>query len=131
MFVPTLLVSAAIWSFGKLQLKAIENNYGIQNAESLNLTNSVQLLDQYTQPDFSDMIQVADRTPDRFMEQEYQDSCNNALKEKSSYLVVRRTKRLFIMDIKITNSYLKFYRIFMNRMGISAQAPTSTVPFRY
>lgn len=94
MFVPTFLVSVAIWSFGKVQLKQIEHTYGIKDAVTTDLANSVQLLDRYTESNFAEMIQIVQDSPEMFLNQEYLAAYNAGLLEKSSYMIVRQNDRI-------------------------------------
>ncbi len=90
MFVPILLSSIALWSFGRIELKAIAQNYGISDADTLNLTNSVQLLDRYTMMEFEELCGMAETNPDVFSDITYLSEINKLLNEKASYLVVRK-----------------------------------------
>ncbi len=90
MFVPILLSAVAIWSFGRIELNAIARNYGVSDVNTLNLTNSVQLLDQYTVAEFEELCEMAKTDTDAFYDVDRLNSMNQSLNEKLSYLVVRK-----------------------------------------
>jgi signal transduction histidine kinase len=90
MFVPILLSGAAVWSFGRMEQRAIQQNYGISDVNALNFTNSVQLLDRYTMQEFEQLQELAKNSSQQFSDTAYLDGLNEALLEKDSYLVVRK-----------------------------------------
>ncbi len=93
-FVPLLLAAAAIWGFSSIQIKEIEQNYGLHDLDVFHLTNTVQLLNRYTVQDFDGLQKTAREDPSAFFEQEYLDSVNQTLEGKFSYLVVRQGTRI-------------------------------------
>jgi signal transduction histidine kinase len=94
MFVPILLSVAAVWSFGRMELRAIRQNYGISDVGTLNLTNSVQLLDQYTMQEFEQLQELAENSPEQFANVGCLNGINEVLLTKDSYLVVRREQEI-------------------------------------
>lgn len=88
-FVPLFLAAITIWGFFSFRMKVIEQNYGIQDADAYNLTNSVQLLNRYTIKDFDELKNKAGAEPEAFRDERYLDEVNQNLESKYSYLVVR------------------------------------------
>ena len=70
LFVPIFLAGIVSVGFLNIQVKLIEENYGLQNADMFNITNVVQLLNRYTTPDFEELIQVSEERPSKL---EYKD----------------------------------------------------------
>lgn len=89
-FVPIVLAIFTIWGFRNIQVKAIEQNYGLEGKDSYSLTNSVQLLNRYTIADYEELQKTADTDPDDLEEDSYQKQMNDELKKKYSYLIVRK-----------------------------------------
>lgn len=87
--VPLLLTSIALFGFGRYQLSSIENNYGISVSYN-SFSNSVQMLSISTKKIFEDMKEEAVQTPDRFLDVDYLCSLNDKLKNRNSYLIVRK-----------------------------------------
>lgn len=94
LFVPILLAGIVSVGFLNIQVKLIEENYGIQNADMFNITNVVQLLNRYTAPDFEEIIRVSEDTPAKLENKDYLKSVDKKLKEKYSYLIVRKGDEL-------------------------------------
>ena len=95
LFVPLFLAGITMCGFAGIQMKAIEQTYGIQNADALNLTNSIQLLNRFTSPDFETIRNTSRKTPYKFEDEEFLLSTNKALEQKYSYLVVLLDEKVF------------------------------------
>ena len=94
-FVPIFLACAMFFGFLNIQVKLIQDTYGIKDADIYSLTNMVQLLNRYTIEDFEELILVAEHTPEKMENVNYLLSVDNSLKEKHSYLVVRKGNTIF------------------------------------
>ena len=89
LLVPMVLSSLAIAGFSQVQKRAIEQNYGIEDAEVYKFSNSVQMLNRYTASDFDELTKLANAETDKFLNKEYLKEKNEQLKKKFSYIVVR------------------------------------------
>ncbi len=89
-FVPILLSVLVLFSLQKIQLKAIEQTYGIVESNYNYFSNSTQLLHRFTKDSFEQLKEVAKKHPEQLEDTEYLEQTNAALEEKSSYLVVRK-----------------------------------------
>lgn len=94
-FVPIFLACIVSFGFFNVQIRLIEENYGIQNVDAYSITNMVQLLNRYTKADFEEIIKVSENTPDKLENIEYLQSVDNRLNDKYSYLVVRKGNTFF------------------------------------
>ena len=93
-FVPIVLMMAALFSFQRIQVKAIEQTYGIKENNYSYFSNSMQLLSRFTKECFKELKDAAKNDPARLEDQEYLNELNQTLEEKSSYLIVRKDKEL-------------------------------------
>lgn len=93
-FVPIFLSTVTIASFMSVQMRLIEQNYGVKNGSTLNLTNSVQLLNRYTIVDYEELERIAAANPKMLLDLDFLNERNLRLKEKFSYLVLRVGDRL-------------------------------------
>lgn len=89
-FVPILLAILVLFSFQKIQIKAIEQTYGIAENNYNYLSNSTQLLHRFTKDSFEELKEVAKNQPEKLEDTDYLEQTNAALEEKNSYLVVRK-----------------------------------------
>ncbi len=89
-FVPIALACVTCLGFSKIQVKAIEETYGIVQDENHTFTNTTQLLNRYTADDFTALKEIAKKDASRLFQVESQQEINEKLKEKYSYLIVRR-----------------------------------------
>ena len=90
-FVPVCLTGVALFGFRNVQLREIEQTYGVgDNSDYTYLTNSVQLLSRYTKDMCKTISEKAKAAPDNFEDVTYLNELNNQLKEKYSYLIVRK-----------------------------------------
>lgn len=90
MFVPLFFAMIGLFGFNAIQIRMIEENYGIKNVDTYGLTNSIQILNRYTKTDFEQMQRMAKEEPEAFLDRERMSDWNNSLIQKSSYLVVCR-----------------------------------------
>jgi len=88
--IPIIFTGAALMVFSQYQLNAIEKRYGIENATYENLSNTTQILSGMTTQIFNDLQEQAEEDPSFFENKEYLDTINTELKDKDSYLVVRK-----------------------------------------
>lgn len=93
-FVPILLALVVLFSFQKMQIRVIEQTYGVENADYDYFPNSMQLLSRFTKDTFAELSATAKRHPEQMEDETYLEHMNNILKEKNSYLVVRREDAL-------------------------------------
>ena len=90
LFVPIFLASVVSFGFLNLQVKMIEENYGLQDADLLSVANPVQMLNRYTTEDFENIIEVSERQPGKLEHVDYLKSVDRKLKEKYSYLIIQK-----------------------------------------
>lgn len=112
MFVPIVLAGITFTGFWKVQIKALEQTYGVKESDYSYLMNSLQLLNRYTIKDYSNLLDIAGNYPDRLLDREYVDRLNQELRKKFSYLIVRREKVIlfdgnedFALDYSILPGY--------------------------
>lgn len=94
-FVPVLLACLVLVGFQKIQLKEIAKTYGIvEDGDYTYLTNSLQLLSRYTTGVCTDLVGVCKDNPQRLSDRDYLEAVNQELKDKYSYLIVRKDDSL-------------------------------------
>lgn len=90
LFVPILLAGLVMFTFQKVQMKAIGQTYGIEESNYNYLMNSVQLLNRYTREEYTRLVNETHDNPDKFSDVSYLGQINQELQEKYSYLIVRK-----------------------------------------
>lgn len=90
MIVPIVLAGFTFMGFWRVQIKALEQTYGFEDSDYSYLMNSVQLLNRYTVKDYSNLADIAENFPDRFLDEDYRKRLNLELQKKYSYLIVRK-----------------------------------------
>lgn len=93
-FVPILLALVVLFSFQQIQIKAIEQTYGVENEDYSYFSNSMQLLSRFTRESFTELSETAKQHPEKMEDEAYLEHINDILQEKSSYLVVRKADTL-------------------------------------
>lgn len=89
-FVPILLALIVLFSFQHIQLKAIEQTYGVDGDNYSYFSNSMQLLSRFTKDTFEKLSDAAMNHPEKLMDTDYLDNLNTVLEGKCSYLIVRK-----------------------------------------
>lgn len=80
--------------FGKVQSKILLQAYDLNTSPYEYLSNSIRLLNGFTRGIFEQLQQVAEQEPEKLENVKYLTEINNSLKEKYSYLLVRRGSEL-------------------------------------
>ncbi len=106
LFVPILLAVLVLFGFQKIQIKAIEQTYGIAGNDYNYLSNSTQLLHRFTKDSYEKLKSDAEKHPEKFEDDTYLDEVNEELRQKCSYLVVRRDNALVYIGTDAGNSLL-------------------------
>lgn len=94
LFVPLSLAGITIYGFNLVQTKLIEETYGLVDVEAYGITNSMQLLNRFTKADFEQIQHMAQTEPEKLEEQAFLRDLDSALKEKYSYLIVRKDEEI-------------------------------------
>ncbi len=96
-FVPIVLVWVAFCSFRHIQMKELQENYGIEATDYTYLLNTVQLLNRYTEEDFEALVEMADKNPGQLENVAYLREVDDALAEKNSFLLVRKGEEIYFL----------------------------------
>lgn len=94
-FVPTFLALITIAGFCNFQTHMIEQTYGIKNADASNVFNSIQMLNRYTVSEFEEIKKAIATEAEQLTQQRFLEEMNEDLKQKYSYLVVRKENLIY------------------------------------
>lgn len=86
-FVPVLLTCGVIIGFKNIQIREIEENYGLEKYDYL--TSSIQMLSQCSKGVYSSIKAEIEKTPDKYVDKAYLQEKNSSLSAKKSYIMVR------------------------------------------
>ncbi|MFP3155781.1 HAMP domain-containing histidine kinase [Lachnospiraceae bacterium ZAX-1] len=109
-FVPVLLAGVTLWGFGKIQLKAIQQNYEIEGNPYDYLTNSVRVLSRVTKSNFESLQKIANSKPENLEDIQFLDEVNQSLTHKCSYIIVRKDRALIYNGNSIVPENLPEYK---------------------
>ena len=85
---PISLTCAVLWGFYTLQTREAQQNYDLEAEETDGiLSNSLQLMNRYTQSDYAEILELARSDPEKLQSEEYLVQENEKLREKSSFLI--------------------------------------------
>ena len=105
-FVPIFLASLVLFSMQRIQIRAIEQTYGIDSSGYNYFSNSVQLLNRFTRDIYKELNTVAAEHPEKIENMDYLEQENQKLEEKASYLIVRRDMELVFIGKNAATSLL-------------------------
>ena len=106
LLVPILLCGISITAVSRYQMRSIEETYGIEfNLETL--TNTMQIISEYTESIRSQLEQTAEETPDKFRDYNYLTQVNEELQNKFSYLLVEINDEIYYQGTEENIDYLK------------------------
>lgn len=92
--VPFLLFAVAFFGFTKYQMGQIEKSYGIPISYE-NLSDSMQVIGTTTQEIFEELKEQAKANPERFLDESFLEEVNESLKDKHSFLLVRKDDEIY------------------------------------
>ena len=81
--------------FSRYQIRSLENNLGISGVTYETLSDSVQVLNKATQSNFEQIREKGAEDPDLFLDKEYLNRVNEELRDKYSFLIVRKSDLLY------------------------------------
>lgn len=93
-FIPVFLAGIVFVGFRTYQMKDMEQNYGIVSKDYNYLMNSLQLLNRFTSKDFLSIKKTAENKPDKLQDVTYLNQINESLKDKNTYLIVRKEDQI-------------------------------------
>ena len=88
-FVPVVLTGMVLVGFNKIQLKAINKTYGMEDAGMLALTDTVQFLNKVTGRTYDELEKTSLIEPSKLLDDDYLTKINKKLAKKYSYLIVK------------------------------------------
>ena len=93
--VPLLLAGVSLVGFSTYQIRNLEDHLGISGVTYENMSDSVQVLNKATNSNFEQIKAKGSENPDAFLNRDYLDQLNDELKEKYSFLIVRKGDSLY------------------------------------
>lgn len=88
--VPVLFTGVAFFGFSHYQIQTIEKLYGVEDASYETVANTTAMLSKVTKIAYVAMQEKVAEDPDAFMDTSYQESLNQELQARYSFLVVRK-----------------------------------------
>ena len=88
-FVPIVLAAGVLFSFQHIQMRAIEQTYGVDEGNYGYLSNSVQLFNRFTREIYQELLTISEENPQRFEDKDFLEEVNRRLENRASYLIVR------------------------------------------
>lgn len=86
---PLVLSVTVIFTFSRLQLRTIEENYGITGATYEYFTNPTKVLNKVTETPYHHLTITANRAVEKFDDITYLNEMNQELRTMNSYLILR------------------------------------------
>lgn len=89
-FAPIALALLVLFSFQHIQLRAIEQTYGVESEDYSYFSNSIQLLSRIARDSVKELARIVAEDPDKMQQEDYLAGLNGELLDKNTYLAVRR-----------------------------------------
>lgn len=92
---PIALTCTVLWGFYTLETRLIRQNYGLEAQDAYGvLSNSLQLMNRYTQTDYQEMLELSKTDPAKLESEDYLVAENEILTQKSSFLMFSKDGNL-------------------------------------
>lgn len=88
--IPVIVSATMVLIFARYQIGTIEKNYGLSGITTETLSNSTEVLAKLTEQTYYDLKEVAENEPEKMGDATYLEEFNKTLKNKRTYLLVRR-----------------------------------------
>ncbi|MEE0884243.1 MAG: HAMP domain-containing sensor histidine kinase, partial [Faecalimonas sp.] len=102
MILPVILSLAVIAGFATLQLRMIEKNYGINDADYKVFTNPINTLNEVTEQTFHQLSITTNRDTEQMEDMLYLEDIDKELNTINSYLVVRKNDQIAFSGENLT-----------------------------
>ena len=102
MILPVILSLAVIAGFATLQLRMIEKNYGINDADYKVFTNPINTLNEVTEQTFHQLSITTNRDTEQMEDILYLEDIDKELNTINSYLVVRKNDQIAFSGENLT-----------------------------
>lgn len=86
-FVPLLLAAGVVLGFKNVQIKQLEQAYGVEDYDGM--TGTTQLLNRFSTERYQELHELAKKDTEKLMSESYLNEINAHLLEKNSYLILR------------------------------------------
>ena len=91
---PILLIGVSMMVMEHFQVRALRENYGLEDAESFYSADSLQLFNALTQSMREEVEEILGEDPALLEDAAYQENLNQRLQAKNSYLIVRKEAQI-------------------------------------
>lgn len=95
LFVPLFLAVIVLYGFQSVQMKAIEQTYGIRDADPYAWTNSGQILTGLTEECFNQLLEICEINKEKLEDTAFLLRTNEGLKDKYSYLLIIKGETVY------------------------------------
>lgn len=95
--IPIILSVTLVAVFAKLQLGAINKTYGISGTTVESLSNSTEVLASLAEKPYGELRQMVKESPHRMDDATYLKKFNQGLKDKKTYLLVRKDETIIFI----------------------------------
>lgn len=92
--IPILAMILVIMYMGFSQFRHIEKRYGVDNVGIESLSNPTRIYSKFTQEMYEKIFDIVSEDADRLKDKELQEQINTKLKDKFSFLVVKKNGKL-------------------------------------
>ncbi len=95
--IPIILSVTLVAVFAKLQLGAIDKTYGITGTTVESLSNSTEVLARLAEKSYHELKEIVQKSPHHMEDATYLKEFNQKLKEKKTYLLVRKEETIIFI----------------------------------
>lgn len=95
--IPIILSVTLVAVFAKLQLGAIDKTYGISGTTVESLSNSTEVLARLAEKSYHELKEIVQKSPHHMEDATYLKEFNQKLKEKKTYLLVRKEETIIFI----------------------------------
>ena len=95
--IPIILSVTLVAVFAKLQLGAIDKTYGISGTTVESLSNSTEVLARLAEKSCHELKEIVQKSPHHMEDATYLKEFNQKLKEKKTYLLVRKEETIIFI----------------------------------
>ena len=94
-FIPIVLIVMSFWGIGRIELRALQQKYDMEDASVEMLFNPFEMLGNISVSVIEELTETAESAPERLSDIEYLEAVDKRLEKYSSFLVLSKDGKIY------------------------------------
>lgn len=99
--IPIMLMIVAMFAIFNMQVKDVEDSYGIKGVGLEGLANQTKIYSKLTENEYDTIISDIKETPEKLADVKYISKLNDSLNKKDSFIIAKQDGVVILMAVRI------------------------------